>query len=120
VIRKAFVISRFAEKLLPLPGVPKIRPLGFLSRGTFLGPEKSKQKRRENAPVSLLWSVLNKTLTRRFSRPAGRINRAVSAPKTPYSTPASGTRSAEKTFSRLAAKNPQNGTRQGRASARSF
>lgn len=25
------MISRFAEKLLPLPGVPKIKPLGFLS-----------------------------------------------------------------------------------------
>ncbi len=31
VMRKAFVISRFAEKDLPLPGVPKISPLGFLS-----------------------------------------------------------------------------------------
>ena len=31
VIRKAFVISRFAEKLLPLPGVPSIKPLGFFS-----------------------------------------------------------------------------------------
>ena len=28
---KAFVISRFAEKLLPLPGVPSIKPLGFFS-----------------------------------------------------------------------------------------
>ena len=32
VMRKAFVISRFAEKDLPEPGVPKISPLGFLSR----------------------------------------------------------------------------------------
>ena len=29
------VISRLAEKDLPLPGVPKISPLGYLSRGTF-------------------------------------------------------------------------------------
>jgi len=32
VMRKALVISRFAEKLLPLPGVPRIRPFGFFSR----------------------------------------------------------------------------------------
>ena len=31
VMRKALVISRFAEKLLPEPGVPRIRPFGFLS-----------------------------------------------------------------------------------------
>ncbi len=31
VMRKAFVISRFAAKDFPLPGVPKISPLGFLS-----------------------------------------------------------------------------------------
>ena len=31
VTRKALAISRFAEKLLPEPGVPKIRPLGFFS-----------------------------------------------------------------------------------------
>ena len=30
-MRKALVISRFAEKLLPLPGVPSIKPLGFFS-----------------------------------------------------------------------------------------
>ena len=31
VIRKALVISRLAEKDLPEPGVPRIRPLGFFS-----------------------------------------------------------------------------------------
>ena len=31
VMRKAFVISLLAAKLLPLPGVPKISPFGFLS-----------------------------------------------------------------------------------------
>lgn len=31
VTKKALAISRFAEKLLPEPGVPKIRPLGFFS-----------------------------------------------------------------------------------------
>ena len=30
-IRNALVISRFAENDLPLPGVPKIRPLGFFN-----------------------------------------------------------------------------------------
>ena len=30
-MRNALVISRFAENDLPLPGVPKIRPLGFFS-----------------------------------------------------------------------------------------
>ena len=30
-MRKAFVTSRFAEKLLPLPGVPSIKPLGFFT-----------------------------------------------------------------------------------------
>ncbi len=34
VIRKALVISRFAEKDLPLPGVPRIRPLGFFNFGS--------------------------------------------------------------------------------------
>ena len=55
-MRKAFVISRFAAKLFPLPGVPKIKPLGFLSRGTFLGAGKSymikgkqAEKKAENA-----------------------------------------------------------------------
>ena len=31
VAKKALVISLFAEKDLPEPGVPRIRPLGFFS-----------------------------------------------------------------------------------------
>ena len=31
VTRNTLRISRFAEKLLPLPGVPRIRPLGVFS-----------------------------------------------------------------------------------------
>ena len=31
VVRIAFAISRFAENDLPEPGVPKIKPFGFLS-----------------------------------------------------------------------------------------
>ena len=58
VIRKAFVISRFAEKLLPLPGVPSIKPLGLLSRGTFLGWGNRHKERAQNAPVERLKPIL--------------------------------------------------------------
>lgn len=44
VTRKALVISRLAEKDLPEPGVPRIRPLGFLSRGTFQGMGKIRRE----------------------------------------------------------------------------
>jgi len=40
VIRKTLIISRFAANDFPEPGVPKKRPLGLLSRGTFLGRGK--------------------------------------------------------------------------------
>ena len=44
VIRKTLIISRFAANDFPEPGVPKKRPLGLLSRGTFLGWGKRNQK----------------------------------------------------------------------------
>jgi len=45
LLGKDFPISRLAEKDLPLPGVPRIRPLGFLSRGTFQGMGKIRQEK---------------------------------------------------------------------------
>ena len=49
VIRKAFNISRFAEKDLPAPGVPSIRPFGLLSRGTFLTGKINKKSPQDRA-----------------------------------------------------------------------
>jgi len=42
-----------AAKDLPEPGVPNMRPLGFLSRGTFLGRGKHKKKGRK----ARLWTI---------------------------------------------------------------
>jgi hypothetical protein len=40
VIRKALIIERLAAKDLPLPGVPRIRPLGLCCQGLFFVTEK--------------------------------------------------------------------------------
>jgi hypothetical protein len=42
-MRKALVISRFAAKDFPLPGVPNMRPFGLFCQGLFFGGE-NKQK----------------------------------------------------------------------------
>ena len=54
------MISRFALKDLPDPGVPKKIAFGLLSRGTFLEQEKAHKKRLEICLV--LWAFLLKIL----------------------------------------------------------
>ena len=54
-MRKAFVISLFAAKDFPLPGVPNISPLGFLS--CFLSQSKGSLDLGQYAEtVTLAWA----------------------------------------------------------------